>query len=283
MKPDKNDLRELVRMLLGENTTRRDTAWERLRPVGAGTLLPLLADELPRQDADGPDLWDLIDWQADNVLPKYLAAADGPLVVHHLLGHATPFSRRAGCRLLARLGPRPDPQSTADALAERLLHDEHHYVRMAAAEALAVLGGNACPVLSAVEKAARDDASPLVREAAGKAAARLGEVCVVRDIDAAAFEAEVVRSPVPVLVLFWAALSPVDRIMRQVVGRLAAAHEGARFVTVNIDDNPEMAAAHRLYATPTCLFFRGGQEVGRLVGPHKEGKLRETLDRLTGK
>lgn len=39
-----------------------------------------------------------------------------------------------------RLGPGPNPAATA--LADRLLGDEHHYVRMAAAEALAALGGH---------------------------------------------------------------------------------------------------------------------------------------------
>src|SRR5208337_2717645 len=39
-----------------------------------------------------------------------------------------------------RLGSGPNPAATA--LADRLLGDEHHYVRMAAAEALAALGGH---------------------------------------------------------------------------------------------------------------------------------------------
>lgn len=102
----------------------------------------------------------------------------------------------------------------------------------------------------------------------------------LREVGGKDFAEAVLASPVPVLALFWTTWSPLDRQMRQVVGRLAVSQEGARFVTVNVDDNPDLAAAYHLEAVPALLFFKDGQEAVRLAGARPEAELREVLDRL---
>jgi len=81
------------------------------------------------------------------------------------------------------------------------------------------------------------------------------------------FDREVLQSPQPVLVDFWAGwcgpckmLSPaLDEVARELEGR-------ARVGKVNIDDHPELAERFRIESIPTLLYFSGGTLRDRSVG-----------------
>jgi len=60
----------------------------------------------------------------------------------------------------------------------------------------------------------------------------------------------------------------------KVAGDLAAK---ARFVAVDVDKLPEVAAAHGVKAVPTTLLFEDGKVVKRFVGVQTENTLREAL------
>jgi thioredoxin 1 len=97
----------------------------------------------------------------------------------------------------------------------------------------------------------------------------------------AAFEQEVLRSEMPVLVDFWAPwcgpchmVAPVlDKLAREYAGRL-------KVVKVNVDENTHYAGLFSVQGIPTLLLVRDGRVVNRLVGAQPEPILRAQVERL---
>ena len=81
------------------------------------------------------------------------------------------------------------------------------------------------------------------------------------------FDTEVLQSPVPVLVDFWAQwcgpckqLSPiVDELADDLAGKL-------KVVKVNVDEAGELAANHNIMSIPTLIVFKNGKVVDQFVG-----------------
>lgn len=94
------------------------------------------------------------------------------------------------------------------------------------------------------------------------------------------FDADVIKSDVPVLVDFWATWCVPCKAIAPTLEAIANDQAGkVKVVKVDIDNNPSIAMKYGVRSIPTVLMFKGGQVVGQQVGAAN----RRTYDALVAK
>jgi thioredoxin 1 len=89
----------------------------------------------------------------------------------------------------------------------------------------------------------------------------------VERVGAATFESEVLASPVPVLVDFWAPWGkPCEAIEPHLQALAEEWGERARLVRVNVDDEPGVSARYGVLSLPTVILFAGGEPRATVYG-----------------
>lgn len=87
------------------------------------------------------------------------------------------------------------------------------------------------------------------------------------EVDQAAFDRQISRSDVPVVVDFWATWCGPCIGMAPHYERVAGEMEpNYRFLKVDTDANPELSARYRIQAIPTLMLFKGGKLVAQRPG-----------------
>ena len=86
-------------------------------------------------------------------------------------------------------------------------------------------------------------------------------------ITGANFEAEVLKSTVPVLVDFWAAWCGPCRMIGPMVEQIAEEYSGRIKVgKVNVDEEADLASRHSVVSIPTLVMYKDGKIVNQAVG-----------------
>jgi thioredoxin 1 len=89
----------------------------------------------------------------------------------------------------------------------------------------------------------------------------------VDEMTAETFASEVLASPVPVLVDFWAPWCRPCEAIEPHLRALAAEWDGrVRLVRVNVDDQPGLSARYGVLSLPTVMLFSGGESRAIVLG-----------------
>ena len=88
----------------------------------------------------------------------------------------------------------------------------------------------------------------------------------VIEVNKDTFEKEVLKSDVPVLVDFNAGWCGPCRATKPMLDELAEGNTAYKIVSIDIDEEDELADEYDVSSIPCLVVFKGGEEVNRSVG-----------------
>ncbi len=105
----------------------------------------------------------------------------------------------------------------------------------------------------------------------------------VTHIGDANFEAEVIRSNLPVLVDFWAPWCGPCKSIAPIIEEVAQEYEGRlKVAKLNVDDNPLTPSRYGVRGIPNLIILKGGAVKEQIVGAVPKGRLVDAIEKVVG-
>ena len=99
----------------------------------------------------------------------------------------------------------------------------------------------------------------------------------VLEVTGASFEKEVLQSDRPVLADFYADWCGPCRMLRPTLEAIAEDRRDIKVVSVNIDEEDELADWFEISSIPCLVLFKDGEEVDRSIGLRPREAIEELL------
>jgi len=101
----------------------------------------------------------------------------------------------------------------------------------------------------------------------------------IKHVSDASFEADVIKSDVPVLVDYWAAWCGPCKMIAPLLEEAAKEYQVRVIIAkVDVDANPDTAAKFGIRGIPTLMLFKDGQATATKVGALSKSQLNNFLD-----
>jgi thioredoxin 1 len=102
---------------------------------------------------------------------------------------------------------------------------------------------------------------------------------LIKHVSDDSFEADVMRSPVPVLVDYWAEWCGPCKMIAPILDELSATYKDKLQVAkMNVDENRDVPAKFGIRGIPTLMLFKGGQLAATKVGAMSKAQMIAFID-----
>lgn len=99
---------------------------------------------------------------------------------------------------------------------------------------------------------------------------------MTKELNDSEFEAEVLKSDLPVLIDFWAEWCGPCRMLGPIIDQISDNMVGnVKVFKMNIDNNPETPSKYGVRSIPTMMIFKGGKLVDSKTGLHPKPAVEE--------